>query len=193
MAYFKNKKQYESLPIPVTPPYIPPLVPSPDTPESGQDTVIDRPEYTSDTNIILYNITDDRCVMFKQLNNEYVMTGSIKTDIDIVQPIFEIYSEYDLTKYNYCYISLFERFYFVSIELVVGNKYRLTCICDPLMSFKEQLYTIPMIIEKEEQHNDLYINDGTYIQGAKNYTQVYNFSDGFNNTGTNILICCGGQ
>ena len=36
MAYFKNKKQYESLPIPVTPPYIPPLVPSPDTPESGK-------------------------------------------------------------------------------------------------------------------------------------------------------------
>ena len=73
-----------------------------------------------------------------------------------------------------------------------GQLYQVTCKCDVLCSWKDDLLDIPCIIDKEEDHNALYLNDGTFVQGVKNYTNVYNFEDGFTDTPTNVLICCGG-
>lgn len=190
MAYFNIKEaRYYPTPIPEEPPYNPPPIPEN---EDGSIPEIPRPDFTSDTNIILYKCADDSGVMYKTLTNQYVMTGTFKEDTDMIEPYIIIETDTDLTQYNYAYISLFNRYYFLSVELISGRRYRLKMMVDVLMSVKDELINVPCIIDKEFPHNDLYINDGTYVQGNKNYTNVINYSNGFMSSPENILICCGG-
>lgn len=189
MAFFKPSNKYKPLPVPVVPPYVPEPVPEQ---EEGTTPEVPRGSFTGDSDIVLYVNMSDAKKAFKTLNNQYVLNMTFKKDIDILNPVFEITSDTDITQYNYVYISAFDRYYFATITCVVGRKYRVVCNVDPLSSFIESIAQIPCIIDKEEQHNNLYLNDGTYVQGVKNYSQVYNFSNGFNSTPENILICAGG-
>lgn len=190
MAYFNTKEQrYVPIPIPPQPPYNPPIIPDV---EEGSTPNIPRPNYVSDTNIYLYKCLDDENVVHKKLNNQYVLTGTFKEDTDMLEPELIIESEIDLTEFNYAYISIFHRYYFTRIELISGRRYKLKMLVDPLTSLKNQILYVPCIIDKEEEHNELYINDGTFVQGNKNYTTIINYNNGFNDTHENILICCGG-
>lgn len=194
MAFFNIKeRKIEPIPIPPIPPYVPPVPPAPIVPEEGSTPDIDRPDFTSDTNLVLYMVSDDKNTMFKTLNNQYVLTGAFKEDVDMLRPVITLESEVDLTQFNYIYISEFNRYYFMKVNLLIGHLYECICEVDSLTSLKDELQNIPCIIDREQPHNDLYINGGTFVQGIKNYSKAYNFSNGFNSTPQNILICCGGE
>lgn len=194
MAFFNIKeRKIEPAPIPPIPPYVPPVPPAPIVPEEGSTPDIDRPSYTSDTNLVLYMVYDDKNTMFKTLNTQYVLTGAFKEDVNMLRPVITLESEIDLTQFNYIYISEFDRYYFMKVNLLTGHLYECVCDVDPLYSLRNELIIIPCIIDREEQHNGLYIDDGSFVAGTKDYTQIYNFSNGFNEQGKNILICCGGN
>lgn len=193
MAYFNIKEiKYYPIPVPDNPPYNPPVIPDV---EEGSIPDIPRPSYTSDAIIGFYKIYDDDATVNKTLNDEYVVVGTFKTDVDMLNPILEILvtdSNIDLTKFNYCYISTFGRYYYMKVDLQQGGIYYCRCSVDPLTTFRSELGVIPCIIDKQEEIDGQYINDGSYVMGSKNFTEIKNFSGGFDDNPVNILIACGG-
>lgn len=140
----------------------------------------------SDNSEVYKNITE-----LHTLNDVHPVDG-----FDIETPVVKIGSlDYSLLKdVNYAYIPEFKRYYYVGVPTIGNNKtYFLPLDEDYLMSFKDQFMVLTAIIDKEETSNRLYINDGTFIHGEKNFTRVYNYTNGFNASPDNILICCGGE
>lgn len=112
---------------------------------------------------------------------------------DIENPVIRIGSRAYNSNVNYAYIPEYGRYYYVGKPTLDNNKmFFIPLSVDVLMTFKTSIRALTAIIDKEESTNDLYINDGTYIHGVKNYTRVYNFANGFNDSPDNILICAGG-
>lgn len=147
--------------------------------------------------VSLYKTSSDR----KRLNKSLVV---IKSDINcIIKDINDIFTpriilenyELSLDKCNYAYISEFNRYYFINdIRPLTGGRVELILYVDVLMSFKSELYSIPLIIDKQEKENNAnkYFNDGSYLATQKEFVRIIEFGEGFNDEGTYILIACGG-
>lgn len=148
-------------------------------------------------NLTLYKTSSDRRRLSKSLS-------VIKDNIScIIKDMNDIYTprlilendDLSLDKCNYAYISEFGRYYYINdIRPLTGNRVELVLSVDVLMSFKGELYSIPLIIDKQERENNAnkYFNDGSYLATQKEFLRILEFGNGFNEAGTYILIACGG-
>ena len=142
--------------------------------------------------IRLYNSSDETNKINKTLTNEIVLNGTLKDETSVMNPIILIEAN-NLTQYNYCYIPLFKRYYFIKdITVVRNNLFRLFLDIDVLMSYKNDILNLDVIIDKSETNNnaDKYINDGSFVCENKSYT-VLNFNKGFNEQANYILVTAG--
>ena len=77
----------------------------------------------------------------------------IKTDCDIINPTIILSgtnTEVE-SNYNYCYISNFGRYYFITDEPIFrSNVIILRMTCDPLMSYKEVLLNNEVYVDRYE-------------------------------------------
>ena len=143
--------------------------------------------------IILYNNKSDMDHVFKDLEQITTKEATVYDYQDVVNPTFIFNDGVNIPlNVNYVYVPEYGRYYSARPELLGDGNYALKCEVDPLSSFINDIIYVPCIIDREDPHNDLYIDGGSYIKGTKNYNQVYNYSYGFNSSPTNILICCGG-
>ena len=191
-TYFESTGRDVTIPIPVDPPYVPPVVPTPPQPQPG--SVPDVPVPLHDGNVIcrLYINRSENNRLIKNIDLQKSYELILKKNTDLMNPQIELNESDDLSDINYMYLN--GKYYFVTnIECVTGNLWRITAHVDVLTTYKDYIAYIPCIIDREEPHNDLYIDGGTYVKGTKNYGTVYNFSSGFNSSPENILICCGGD
>lgn len=143
--------------------------------------------------IRLYNSSDETNKINKTLLNEIVLNGTLKDETSVLNPIILIEAN-NLTQYNYCYIPLFKRYYFIKDITVVRNKlFRLFLDIDVLMSYKNDILNLDVIIDKSETNNnaDKYINDGSFVCENKSYNTVLNFNNGFNEQAHYILVTAG--
>ena len=143
--------------------------------------------------IYLYNNKSDMDHAFKDLELIATKEATVYDDTDPVNPLFIFNDGINIPlNINYAYVPAYNRYYTARPELMSDGNYGLYCTVDVLTSFINDIAYVPCIIEREQIHNDLYIDGGSYVKGVKNYNQVVNFSGGFNDTPENILICCGG-
>lgn len=194
MAYFNNKQNikgggYLPTPIPTEPSYNPPPIPPVD---EGSDVNIPIPAFGSEIKIHLYKNMSDNTEANKILADEEIFYIILKTDIDVIDPIIEISSDIDLREYNYCYINVFNRFYFATLDTLLGNIYRFKLHSDVLVNNLKSLLTIEATIERQEFLGNEYINDGTFVDTSKEFIRSYNFNNGFNDSSEFILITAGG-
>lgn len=143
--------------------------------------------------IKLYKTEDDPRVVDKTLTNEISITGTCKDTLDTFAPTILIGQ--DVTGYNYMYIPVFERYYFIDgCSIVRTGLYQIEGVKeDVLMSLKDQLLDLSVIIDKTESKTlgDEYIDDGSFITSQKSIQKVYNFPTGFNDTPDFILLTAG--
>ena len=94
-----------------------------------------------DNNIVLYNNKSENHRIDKSdyLTVVKSVSGTFRESISIISPVFDIEME-EFPNFNYLYIYLFNRYYYVDdIELVRTKLYRIYCHCDVLMSFKNDI------------------------------------------------------
>lgn len=143
--------------------------------------------------VLLYNNKSDMNEAFKDLELMASKDATVYDDTDPINPTFIFHDGISIPlNVNYVYAPDYGRYYAARAELMGDGNYALYCQVDVLTTYINDIAYVPCIIEREQSHNDLYIDGGSYVKGTKNYNQVYNFSSGFNDTPTNILICCGG-
>lgn len=130
------------------------------------------------------------------LANRIAIDGSLRTSTSAMNLEILLEKSNPITyKYNYMYISDFDRFYF--IDDIISYRTGLWIIkasVDVLMSFKNDIIQSEVIIDKAENEMDsnLYLDDGSFVMDSRKYNEVKEFPSGLNENGSFILICAGG-
>lgn len=110
--------------------------------------------------IRFFNMTDTRNTIGKKLTD--YTTTFIKAkyqDLNITNPTFLLkFTEYP--KYNYIYIPLLKRYYFIDdIVVKTDNTFELYCSCDVLESFKDDILNSKGMITQQTNINNYYNSD----------------------------------
>lgn len=139
-----------------------------------------------------YNQSDDR-VINKTLIIGETFVGSPRDEVSVMNPIIRFESD-AILRYNYAYIPEYQRFYSIVDRTIYRDGiWDVTFAVDVLMSFRNDIMSLNVIVDKQsiEANGDEFIDDGSLVTENVMFQTVYNFTDGFNDTGEYILITAG--
>ena len=145
--------------------------------------------------IKLYKNLSENNVIGKTLTQIKSVEAQLKNDVSIINPTLILYYTEDILDSNYCFIPKFNRYYFIDeIVPITGDRCIVKCRVDVLESFKEDIKSLTVILDKTQSiyKSNKYLDDGSFVVENKDFNTIYNFSNGFNEEGTFILICAGG-
>lgn len=114
--------------------------------------------------IDLYNVSDDNEKVNKTLGTAKEFTNcSIKEQTDITNITLRIQTTDNLSAYNYVYVSEYGRYYFIDrIETTPTGFWVLSCRCDVLMSFADQILDLKGTVTRSESLFNMYLMDDRY-------------------------------
>lgn len=146
--------------------------------------------------ITLYTNESEKNKLEKTITNSILLEGNLRDESSIINPVILISSNKEDIPYmyNYAYIPAFGRYYFITdIESVRTGIWRVSMHVDVLMSYKEQIKNLNVIINNSEETGaNNYLSGNQWITNVKNTTNIVNFPNGLNDNGEFILITAGG-
>ena len=92
--------------------------------------------------IIFYKTLSKPNEINKVLQNSFTITGSFKTDTDIIKPIIKVLNttDFNIFDYNYCYISELKRYYFIEDITILADKlFFISLSLDVLYTYKNTI------------------------------------------------------
>ena len=115
-------------------------------------------------NIVFKRNASERNKMNKSLTTIATLTGTLKQETSIIDPVIMIEGAMsDYKTCNYCTISEFGRSYFINnIRSVRNNLIEFTCHVDVLSTYATQIRSCMAITRRQENAWNLYLNDGTF-------------------------------
>lgn len=123
------------------------------------------------------------------------LTGTLKEETSITNPSIRINYTGALQNVNYFYIPQFQRYYFVTdIRSVRTNIWEISGHCDVLTTALKlsSLSDCMGITKKQENKNNLYLNDGSFRVYQNPIVTTKLFPSGFN-TFSYVLAVAGGR
>lgn len=143
-------------------------------------------------NISLYTCTSEKIEVVKNLTLVATMTGQLKNETSIVDPVILVATNVgSLSACNYMSISSFGRSYFINdLVSIRDNLTEIHAHCDVLSSFWEYIKLNDAITHRQENSNNLYLDDGAFKVYQNPAIIVKNFPDGFK-TWSYILALAG--
>lgn len=151
------------------------------------------PLYGGNMDITLYKNNSEKNKINKSLSNGVTITGSLRNESNVVNPAIIINID-NPTPYNYAYISLFSRYYFITeyVSLRTGI-WQLNLKSDVLMSFKDSILNSRALIQNTESvGKSNYLTGSNWVNNCKTKTDIVSFSNGLLSDGEFILITAGG-
>lgn len=146
-------------------------------------------------NLTLYYNSSERKVIGKSLQSVGTVTGILKGDASIMNPVFILESNNNyLSGVNYLYWQEGGRYYYIDdIQMLTGGRMAFYCSVDVLQTFKNEIKAQTAIIDKQQTVSNMYFNDGSFRKDTREFYTVKSFENGFNDTGEYILITAGGS
>lgn len=143
--------------------------------------------------IDLYITGSEKNAIYKNLQNELELEGSLRNESSIVNPVFVIEAA-NPSAYNYCFIPDFNRYYFITnIESVRTNLWRIHCAVDVLMTYQVQILNLDVIVSDDTlPDTETYLNGDVWKSTVRTKTDVLSFPSGLLEQGEYILITSGG-
>ena len=88
------------------------------------------------------------------------LSGVLREECSIITPSI-VYQSSGIPTYNYVYIPIFNRYYFVtSLSSVSKNMWRMELKCDVLMTYRKEILSLQGVIGRQENDfNELLIDD----------------------------------
>lgn len=126
----------------------------------------------------------------KTLINETTYTGQLKSETSILNPVIIIEGNLEnLVSYNYAFIPLFLRYYFITdIISIRNNLIELRLAVDVLCSFKNQIRNLTAIIARQEKKFNVYLPDSYYKLSSKTMVQTKTFQKALSDTPFYVLV-----
>ena len=127
--------------------------------------------------------------MTKSVTDVLTVTGTLKANCSIIDPVILIEMPTVPANVNYMTISEFGRSYFVRDMISVRNGlWEIRAHVDALSSFASQISGCTGIVQRQENDWNLYLNDGVFRTYVQPTIVSRSFPSGFNSTATFILI-----
>lgn len=144
-------------------------------------------------NITLYVNHSEKNKIDKNLTNDFSLSGSLRDATNIVNPVILIEIN-EISNYNYCYISDFKRYYFITdITVIRTGLFAISLMVDVLESFKTDIKNLSVILLNTQNVGlNNYLPSQVFRNNVKSKTDIINFPSGLNNSGEFILITAGG-
>ena len=144
-------------------------------------------------NIILYVNNSEKNKIGKNLTNDFSISGTLRDATNIINPVILIELN-EIGNYNYCYISSFNRYYFITdITVIRTGLYAISLMVDVLESFKTDIKNLSVILlNTQNVGTNNYLPSQVFRNNVKSRTDIINFPSGLNDTGEFILITAGG-
>ena len=146
-------------------------------------------------NLTLYYNSSERKVIGKSLQSVGNVTGVLKGDASIMNPVFILESDNNyLSGVNYLYWQEGGRYYYIDdIQVLTGSRMVLYCSVDVLETYSTEIKAQVAIVDKQQTLANMYFNDGSFRREAREFYTVKSFQNGFNDVGEYILITAGGS
>lgn len=189
-TYFESKGRDITNPIPDTPGYVPPDVPTPPSPDPGSTPTIPRPTFSGNVSVTFYNNESEPNRLSKVLTSVLSESILIKEACSIFTPVIYINTSTDLTSVNYMQIG--DRYYFAKVTLMPGNLYRIEGKSDPLMTFNSQIRGNTALIARSQSTYNRYLADNRVKLNSYEQVKILEFTSGFSKTQNYYLITIGG-
>ncbi len=145
-------------------------------------------------NITFYKTKSEINKLNKTLSDAIPLTGSIKDNTNIVTPTIKVQYNADLLLRNYCYIPVFNRYYFVNSVEIDGDILIIVLSCDVLMSFKNDILSSKVRVVRSSSSKIKYLPDSLITQTSKTNYTFKKLGTGFNvteNTNNYVLVLSG--
>ena len=108
------------------------------------------------------------------------VTGSLREETSIIDPVITIEYSGTLTNVNYMYISEFHRYYFITqIESVRTGLWRVYAHCDVLKTYAQGILGCDCVVARNQNNFNLYLNDAYFKVYSNPRVQVLNFPQKF--------------
>lgn len=142
--------------------------------------------------IKIYNNTSEKVKVGKTLTNVRDISGELKEACDIINPVIIISGE-NLSSYNYLYIPIFNRYYFITdIKVIRNNLWEISCHCDVLETYKNEIKNQKAIVARQENAYNLYLNDPEWKIYTNKQVLTRLFPAGFSDIGNYYMTVIGG-
>lgn len=143
--------------------------------------------------ITLYKNNSEKNKIRKNLSNGHTLSGTLRNESNVVNPAIIINID-NPTVYNYVYIPMFGRYYFITdyVSMRTGI-WQINLKSDVLMSFKDSILNSRALIQNTQSVGKSdYLNGSNWVTNCKTKTDIISFSNGLLNNGEYILITAGG-
>lgn len=150
-----------------------------------------RKNYTSfDIEIYQNSAEVNRVDKTGYLTNVGTLSGALRDECSMLTPSI-VYQSSDVPTFNYVYIPIFNRYYFVtSLSSVSKNVWRMELNCDVLMSYREQIKLLSGIIGRQENtYNDYLVDSEVPTENSPQVTIIDIPSSTFTTTQTGQVYC----
>ena len=116
-------------------------------------------QVVTNVNITLYKTTDDIKTVNKTLTDGLTLNADITGGCDIISPVLKIATKNNITSYNYCYIPAWNRYYYINNITASQQRLIVECSVDVLMSWRNEIDNMDVIVERSENVYNLYLPD----------------------------------
>lgn len=116
-----------------------------------------------------YNVSDDPRVINKTLGDGIKKSITIKGVDSVLNPTVVLKYDATIANYNYCYIPApYNRYYFLAPPVLApGKRMTFSCSVDPLMSHKDELENLNVLVNRVERNMYGDYNNSDYIDDNK--------------------------
>lgn len=104
--------------------------------------------------------------MEKDIEKVATLSGFCRAETNVQRPKFLV--EQDIKNANYAYIPDFKRYYYIESTSRYNDKLtRLELTCDVLMSFRDTIKTMKIVIDRQMEYNK-YVNSNYTLELKEN-------------------------
>ena len=145
--------------------------------------------------ISLFKTASENNRVVKVLTDEKQLSGELRNQTSVLNPTIRIESADNISGYNYCYISEFGRYYYITdIVSVRTNCWVVSLRCDVLMSYKDEIQSMNVILNNTQETGlSNYMASSNWVNLVKTKTDIKVFPSGLSEQGEFILITAGGD
>lgn len=141
-----------------------------------------------------YNQSDSRVINKRlvEMDNN-VFEGVPRGDVSVMNPVIRFEND-GILRFNYAYVPELQRYYSVVDRTAFRDGvWDITFAVDVLMSFRRDIMNLSVVVDKQSMgsNGDEYIDDGSLVSENVMFQTLYEFPNGFNDTGEYILITAG--
>lgn len=142
-------------------------------------------------NITLMNTDSPNNMINKTVTIVADYTGAVaRVNLSVENPVLILEeSVANIMSANYCYIAEFHRYYFITDKTTdVNGLWTISLKVDVLESFKNDIFQLKGIVQRQKDNYDMYLRDDKIPVSARKTVAVRKFTNPFANENPCVLM-----